>query len=94
MCEDKFEFNKQRQKPKILTELMLMLTEQCQMVIRDTLGYNLYIVGYVQQNPFFHNIHHPTQIFCYIFCRSFSIFKRITKIPEQLFHSVMYGAQN
>ena len=29
VCEDKFEFNYQRQKPKILTELMLMLTEQC-----------------------------------------------------------------
>ena len=27
--EDKFEFNSQRQKPKILTELMSMLTEQC-----------------------------------------------------------------
>ena len=26
--------------------------------IRGTLGYNLYLVRYVQQVPFFHNIHH------------------------------------
>ena len=30
--------------------------------IRDTLGYNLYTVRYVQQVPFSHNIHYPTQI--------------------------------
>ena len=28
--------------------------------IRGTLGYNLYIVGFVQQVPVSHNIHHPT----------------------------------
>ena len=61
--------------------------------IRDTLSYNLYIEGYMQQDPFFHNIHHPTQTFCYIFCRSLLIFKRITEIPEQLFRSGKCGAQ-
>ena len=32
--EYKFEFNEQRQKPKILTEPMLTLTEQCEMFNR------------------------------------------------------------
>ena len=29
-------------------------------IIRGTLGYSMYLMGYVQQVPFFHNIHHPS----------------------------------
>ena len=61
--------------------------------IRDTLHHKLYIVGYMQQVPFFHNNHHPPQRLWYIFCRSSSIFKRITELSDQLFHLGMCGAQ-
>ena len=40
-------------------------------LIRGPPDYNLYTVGYVQQVPFFHNIHHPNQKFWLIFLSKF-----------------------
>ena len=50
--------------------------------ISDTLSYNLYIIGYLQQIPFSHNINHPTQTFWYIFCRSFFNFQKNYRISR------------
>ena len=54
-------------------------------LIRNTLGYNLYMVRYLKLVPFLHNIHYPIQIFLkqiLFFCLNFVIFETFAVLPK------------